>query len=115
VEFAGAETLANVFEKSQEGEAGEDAGFSSPAASDVVDLTAPPYADPSLVPTELPVRTPGSSFVDSDDEAPSVSPGEGASFIKTRLAAYDRGRRSAEAAGEVSRIGDEDDDEEGHR
>ncbi|HSM44577.1 MAG TPA: ATP-binding protein [Acidimicrobiia bacterium] len=46
-------------------------------------------------PVELPVRTPGVSFDQDDDPDHRVSPGEGASRIKSALSAYDRGRRSA--------------------
>lgn len=46
-------------------------------------------------PVELPVRTPGVSFNHDEDSDHRVSPGEGASRIKSALSAYDQGRRSA--------------------
>jgi hypothetical protein len=63
----------------------------------VVDLTASFYTDPDRVEAkgDLPMRTPGSSFADEDDADASVSPGEGAARIRSALAAYDQGRRSA--------------------
>jgi signal transduction histidine kinase len=115
VEHADAETRDYVFQEEPERMFEELAGVSSPAGSDVVDLTEPPYAESETVPSQLPVRTPGSSFVDPDDEAPSTTAGDGASFIKSRLAAYDRGRRSAEASGDAQLIEDEHGDHEEQR
>jgi signal transduction histidine kinase len=114
VEFTDAETRSYVSKKNQGQVADEPVGDPVPADPvDVVDLTAPAYLDPTDGgPSELPVRTPGLSFVESDDEVPSVSAGDGPSRIKTALAAYDRGRRSAEESGETTPI---DDDEEGQR
>lgn len=63
----------------------------------VVDLTSEPYHDTEPEGTSLPVRTPGMAFND-DDEALSSTPGDGAARIKSALAAYDRGRRSAEGS-----------------
>lgn len=114
-EPADAETRAYLSKKDQEKVADTASDFPPVAPGDVVDLTAPPYVDSSdTVPSELPVRTPGSSFVDSDDDVPSVSAGDGASRIKMALAAYDRGRRSAEATGDTAPIddGDKHDNEE---
>jgi signal transduction histidine kinase len=116
VEFADAETRAYVLEKSQGEVADAPVGgdSSSPTPEEVVDLTAPPYLDPSdNGPSELPVRTPGRSFVDSDDDVPSVSAGEAASRIKTALAAYDRGRRSAQASGDAPPTDGDHEDNEG--
>jgi signal transduction histidine kinase len=115
VEVADSETRAYVFERDQERVANEQANSSSPAGA-VVDLTEPTYMDSAdTVPSELPVRTPGSSFVESDDEIPSVSPGEGASRIKTALAAYDRGRRSAEESREATPVDHKHGDHEEQR
>ncbi|HEX6301504.1 MAG TPA: ATP-binding protein [Acidimicrobiia bacterium] len=117
VEFADAETRAYVFKKSRDEVVDTPVGDSSSRTPDeIVDLTAPPYLDPSESgPTELPVRTPGGSFVDSDEETPSVSAGEGASRIKTALAAYDRGRRSAEASGDAKPTDGDHEDNEGQK
>ena len=116
-EFTDAETRAYVVKMGQERAASEQADSLSPAATGpVVDLTEPPYVDSGgTAPTELPVRTPGSSFVESDDEVPSVSPGDGASRIKTALAAYDRGRRSAEESGRTPPVDKLHDDNEEQR
>jgi len=117
VEFADAETSAYVFRKSPEEVAETPVGDSSSRTPDeIVDLTAPPYLEPSDIgPSELPVRTPGDSFVDSDEETPSVSAGDGASRIKTALAAYDQGRRSAEASGDAPATDGDHEENEGPR
>jgi signal transduction histidine kinase len=113
VEFSDAETRADVLEKAREQPADDVVPQTAPVPGDVVDLTEPPYLDPSSNgPSDLPVRTPGRSFRESDDEVSSVSPGEGASRIKTALAAYDRGRRSAEAGDEGKHDEDDHQDEE---
>lgn len=112
VEFTDAETQAYIFEKDNERTDVDPAPAAAPTAG-VVDLTEPPYANPSDTgPGELPVRTPGRSFVDADDEVPSVSAGDGASRIKTALAAYDRGRRNAEESPENTPEGIETPDPE---
>ena len=67
--------------------------------SDVIDLTSEQYLDPEPD-GSLPVRTPGLAFSDDDEEVAATSPGEGAR-IKSALAAYDRGRRSAESSPEA--------------
>jgi hypothetical protein len=107
-ELSDAETRPSVLEKAQVQPAHDVVPQAAPVPGDVVDLTEPPYLDPSSNgPSDLPVRTPGRSFRESDDEVSSVSPGEGASRIKTALAAYDRGRRSAEA-GDDAKVGEDD-------
>jgi signal transduction histidine kinase len=72
----------------------------------VVDLTESFYADPDRVEArgDLPTRTPGSAFTDEDDPDTSVSPGEGAARIRSALAAYDQGRRSATDNSDVEPI-----------
>lgn len=118
VEFADAETRAYVFKKSQEEVVDAPVGGdpSSATRDEIVDLTAPPYLDPTESgASDLPVRTPGRSFVDSDEETPSVSPGDGASRIKAALSAYDQGRRSAEASGDAPPSDRDHEDNEGPR
>lgn len=71
----------------------------------VIDLTGEGQgaADPSraLHPSgALPVRNPGQSLEDDDSSAASTGPGEGAIGIKSALAAFDAGRRAAEARGD---------------
>jgi signal transduction histidine kinase len=113
VEFADAETRAHVVKKNHEQLGEESDPAESPTRDRVVDLTEPPYADASDDgPAELPVRTPGMSFAEIDDEVPSVSAGEAASRIKMALAAYDRGRRNAEESSEKTPEGDEGRDHE---
>ncbi|HJS72014.1 MAG TPA: ATP-binding protein [Acidimicrobiia bacterium] len=94
VDFADPETKEYVYKRALE---------SVGIDTDVVDLTAPRYADPGRADTtgDLPMRTPGSSFTDDEDGAASVSPGEGAARIRSALAAYDQGRRSAAGSGDV--------------
>lgn len=96
-----AETVAreHTFERSEE----------TPArgrSDDVIDLTRNEFAEPveHSRPADLPVRKPGSSFSDDDEDAPAVSPGEGASRIKSALSAYDQGRRSAVDAEEAGSV-----------
>lgn len=117
VEFADAGTKAHVFKESQEEVVDAPVDDSSSATpDDTVDLTAPAYLDPSVSgSSELPVRTPGRSFVDPDDGASSVSASDAASRIKTALSAYDRGRRSAEASGDAPRNDSEHEDNEGRK
>lgn len=69
----------------------------------VIDLTETDYSepDPDKPESGLPVRRPGRSFGDEDVGSDAVSPGEGASHIKSALSAYDRGRRSAFEADEA--------------
>jgi hypothetical protein len=61
----------------------------------VIDLTQAHYtAEDDLA--ALPVRTPGQAYSDEEEGRASSSPGDGAAEIKSALAAYDRGRRSAD-------------------
>ena len=70
---------------------------------EVIDLTQTDHSepDPDKPASGLPVRRPGSFFEDDDVGSDAVSPGEGASRIKSALSAYDRGRRSAFEADEA--------------
>jgi hypothetical protein len=61
----------------------------------LIDLTRPPYDDGEEL-AALPVRTPGQAFNEDDEAVSSITSGDGAAEIKSALAAYDRGRRSAE-------------------
>lgn len=72
-------------------------------AEEVIDLTRIDHTepDPDKPASSLPVRKPGRFFGDDDAESETVSPGEGASRIKSALSAYDRGRRSAVEADEA--------------
>lgn len=72
-------------------------------AEEVIDLTHTDYSepDPDKPASGLPVRRPGRFFGDEDVGSEAVSPGEGASRIKSALSAYDRGRRSAFEADEA--------------
>lgn len=86
---------------------------------EVIDLTHSEYSepDPDKPASGLPVRRPGRFFGDDDNAGShAVSPGEGASRIKSALSAYDRGRRSAfdadEALGGSPWTGREEDEEE---
>lgn len=80
------------------------------AVSSVIDLTSHPYVDDEPE-TSLPMRTPGLAFNDEDEALATTSPGDGAARIKSALAAYDRGRRSAETSSSVEP--DASGDEEG--
>lgn len=81
----------------------------------VIDLTEPRWVEPGLdEPARgLPVRTPGLSFSDDDDEDRAVSAGEGASQIRAALSEYDRGRKSAadSADADEARMWDDSDRE----
>lgn len=108
VEYSDVETREYVRSRSQEtARAGE-------AAEQVVDLTQPEYnePDPDGPPMGLPVRTPGQSFRDDDTGAEAVSAGELPSRIKSALAAYDQGRRSAVEAEDHPPMGDGSDEAE---
>lgn len=116
-EYSDPDTRAYVFKRQQERMVEEPAPMPAGEAAHMVDLTetedepetvtGAPDEDTSEIgtkhedpgsdrgPEELPVRTPGVSFNHDDDSDHRVSPGEGASRIKSALSAYDRGRRSA--------------------
>jgi len=97
-EFADTETRQYVANRSRDQSVSETAEIEQ-----VIDLTQPDYSepDPDKPETGLPVRRPGRSFGDEDVGSDAVSPGEGASHIKSALSAYDRGRRSAFEADEA--------------
>lgn len=95
LEYIDPETRAYVLSRR-----GEAALADSRDSERVIDLTSEPYLDPEPD-GELPVRRPGLSFNDDEEIVVSSSPGDGAARIRSALAAYDRGRRSAETpAGE---------------
>lgn len=93
-ELTDAATREYVFKRTQADEI-QPAAATPRAGEDVIDLTEPTMTGDE----ELPIRSPGLAF-DGGNEAPSVGPGEGAVGLKSALAAYDRGRRAAEATGE---------------
>ena len=95
VEDTDAETRAYVRNQSKEPEAVDE-------SDQVVDLTAPGFSEPGFSEpgldepaVGLPVRRPGLSFIEDDEDAPAVSAGDAAARIKAALSDYDRGRRSA--------------------
>lgn len=94
--YGDAETRAYVLKREQERRADEMSPSSRAGQPDqVIDLTRPPYeAEDEL--TSLPVRTPGQAFNEDDEGRSSITEGDGAAEIKSALAAYDQGRRSAE-------------------
>jgi hypothetical protein len=107
VEFSDPETREYV-------EHGREVGVSD-RTEQVVDLTEPRWAEPGLdEPVRgLPVRTPGLSFSNDDEEDRAVSAGEGASQIRAALSEYDRGRKSAadSADADEARMWDDSDRE----
>ena len=98
MEYADSETRQYVANRSRAQPVPE-----AEAADEVIDLTDVDHGepDPDQPESGLPVRRPGRSFGDEDVGSDSVSPGEGASRIKSALSAYDRGRRSAFEADEA--------------
>ncbi|HEU4895320.1 MAG TPA: hypothetical protein VFT85_05745, partial [Acidimicrobiia bacterium] len=95
--YSDAETRAYVLKREQERRAAEVASSSRGGSGPdhLIDLTQPPYDDGEEL-AALPVRTPGQAFTGDDEAVPSITSGDGAAEIKSALAAYDRGRRSAE-------------------
>lgn len=108
-EFADPETRTYVFRRQQE-KIVEETVARLAESELVVDLSEHEAADPLLdettealspdrtepdLPSGLPTRTPGESFVDDEDIDDRVSAGEGAASIKSALTAYEQGRRSA--------------------
>lgn len=90
------ETRAYLLRRDQERRAAELAQSSevSEENGQVIDLTQSRYTEDDDL-AALPVRTPGEAYSD-DEEGIASSPGDGAAEIKSALAAYDRGRRSAD-------------------
>jgi hypothetical protein len=110
--YSDAETRAYVLMREQERRAGEMVPSSGAGAEtdQVIDLTRPPYDDGEEL-AALPVRTPGLAFIEDDEAVSSITPGDGAAEIKSALAAYDRGRRSAENPENGPSAEDRDDEE----
>jgi hypothetical protein len=103
LDYADAETRDYVRKRAHEAVPSADTPISA-NQDEMIDLTQQTFTGPARPgPTGgLPVRTPGRSFKDDDDEVQAVSPGGGASRIKSALAEFDRGRRSAEDTEEES-------------
>jgi signal transduction histidine kinase len=110
--YSDAETRAYVLMREQERRADEMVPSSGAGAEtdQVIDLTRPPYDDGEEL-AALPVRTPGLAFIEDDEAVSSITPGDGAAEIKSALAAYDRGRRSAENPENGPSAEDRDDEE----
>lgn len=104
VDHADAETQDYVRSQVEESATGSE-------PDEVIDLTRTEFKEPVGQPKsrDLPVRKPGSSFSHQEEDSPAVSPGEGASRIKSALSAYDQGRRSAVDAEEAGPVGSWDD------
>jgi signal transduction histidine kinase len=95
--YSDPETRAYLLRREQERRVAEMTATSdsSQEGDRVIDLTQSRYTDDDDL-SALPVRTPGEAYSDDEEGRASSSPGDGAAEIKSALAAYDRGRRSAD-------------------